>query len=65
MKVTIFTDRNLSRHLLNGWSADKLIEGKVKTLTGRTFSVEVESEKSTIKELKEKVETFVEWLECR
>jgi hypothetical protein len=41
MQVHIFTDRNLTTHLLNGWSIDKLIQGKIKTISGRTFTIKV------------------------
>ena len=41
MQVHVYTDRNLTNHLLNGWSEEKLIQGKIKTLTGRTITVSV------------------------
>ena len=40
-QINIFTDKNLWKNLLNGWSEEKLIEGKIKTLTSRTFPLQV------------------------
>ncbi len=56
MKVQIFTDRNLFKNILNGWSEEKMIQGKIKTLTGRTFVVEQLDENDTILKIKQKIE---------
>lgn len=56
MKVNIFTDKNLYSYLIKGWSEEKLVSGQIKTLTGRTFSIEGIEEKDSVKTLKHKIE---------
>jgi hypothetical protein len=50
-KLKIFTDDNLQEIISKGWNIDLLIKGQMKTLTSKTFFVEV-TEMTTIKELK-------------
>jgi hypothetical protein len=56
MKVNIYTDKNLMSYLAKGWSEDKLVAGKIKTLTGRTFSVDGVEDNWTIFQLKRALE---------
>ena len=56
MKVNIYTDKNLMSYLAKGWSEDKLVEGKIKTLTGRTFSVEGVEDNWSILQIKHTLE---------
>jgi hypothetical protein len=55
IKIQIFTDRNLRVTLARGWSEDLLIKGKIATLTGRRFTVEVPPD-CTIAYLKKVIE---------
>ena len=55
MKINVFTDKNLYKTILNGWSEEKMLKGQIKTLTGRTFVVDV-SEDDKVRRIKEKIE---------
>lgn len=63
-KLSIFYDKHLYRHLLHGWSEEKIIQGKIHTLTGKTFVLETGandftrdlSSSSTILEVKKMLE---------
>ncbi len=56
MKLNIYTDKNLGKYLLQGWNEEKLISGKIKTLTGKMFHLDDVNEKATILEIKQKIE---------
>ncbi len=56
MIVNIFTDNNLYDYVTRGWSEEKLISGKIKTLSSRTFTITGLQESSTILEIKRKIE---------
>eukprot|EP00026_Physarum_polycephalum_P018046 Phypoly_transcript_19483.p1 GENE.Phypoly_transcript_19483~~Phypoly_transcript_19483.p1 ORF type:complete len:218 (+),score=58.17 Phypoly_transcript_19483:88-654(+) len=56
MRVNIYTDKNLMAYLAKGWSEDKLVQGKIKTLTGRTMFVEGVEDAWTILQLKRAIE---------
>jgi len=55
MRILLFTDKNLSLYLAKGWSEEKLVTGKIKTLSSKTFSVELHPS-NTILDLKKKIE---------
>jgi len=55
IQVSVYTDKNLPVYLTRGWSEDAFIEGRVKTLTGRTFSVTV-NRNATVRDLKLAIE---------
>eukprot|EP01080_Neovahlkampfia_damariscottae_P008482 gene8482-304_t len=50
-KLKIFTEDNLQDLISKGWNVELMIQGKMKTLTSKSFFVEV-SNFTTIKELK-------------
>ncbi len=56
MKLNIYTDKNLGKYLLQGWNEEKLISGKIKTLTGKMFYLDDVNENATILEIKQKIE---------
>jgi hypothetical protein len=39
VKIKIFTDRNLIKIVSQGWDLDRLVSGKIGTLTGRNFYI--------------------------
>jgi hypothetical protein len=55
MRLFLFTDKNLYHHLLRGWSEEKLISGKIQTLTGRRIELHV-NRTDTIYSVKQKIE---------
>jgi len=56
MKINIFTDKNLASYIVRGWSEDKLVSGKIKTLTGRTFPISDVGEHDSVMMVKQKIE---------
>eukprot|EP01114_Cavostelium_apophysatum_P003628 TRINITY_DN1366_c0_g1_i2.p2 TRINITY_DN1366_c0_g1~~TRINITY_DN1366_c0_g1_i2.p2 ORF type:complete len:217 (-),score=33.78 TRINITY_DN1366_c0_g1_i2:1240-1890(-) len=54
--INIFYDKNLFQHLLLGWNENHLIEGKVRTLTGRTIVLDGLSNSTTVNRVKELIE---------
>lgn len=56
MRVNIYTDKNLMSYLAKGWSEDKLVQGKIKTLTGKTYYIEDVEENWTILQIKRALE---------
>lgn len=55
MKIKIFADNQLHQHIIRGWSIEKLISGQIKTLTGKTITLEVDPQ-DTILKVKQKIE---------
>ena len=60
MRVKIFTDKNLHRHLAKGWSLQALVDGKVSTLTARTLEVECPAD-GTARSVKKALEDAEGW----
>lgn len=56
MKINVYTDKNLLAYLAKGWSEDKLISGKIKTLTGRTISIKNVEDSWNVFDLKRAIE---------
>lgn len=59
ISIKIFTDRNLIKIVSQGWDLDRLVKGKIGTLTGRTFSIKLPLEtglNTTISALKGLIE---------
>ena len=54
-KLKIFTEDNLQDLISKGWNVELMIRGQLRTLTSKTFFVEV-TESTTILELKQIIE---------
>ncbi|KAL0487518.1 hypothetical protein AKO1_008646 [Acrasis kona] len=58
-KVKLFTDRNLIKIISQGWDLDRLVQGKIGTLSGKTFEITLPEDigyNVTIKDLKALIE---------
>eukprot|EP00760_Papus_ankaliazontas_P030612 PhM_4_TR4932/c0_g1_i1/m.79775 len=57
--ITIYTDPNLGQYVTRGWDLSKFVSGKIRTLSGETFTVPIAAGKdviSTVKDLKKAIE---------